>query len=259
VLDVTHAKSNPFNCLVKDACQLPADIGNCQNYVANWYFDTKVKRCRQFYYGGCGGNENRFATEAECDGRCSKKEDEVTPAPARQTRPPQRQETPEPSREQTRAPSRGSGKQKEHCLLPYATGNCGERHRRYYFDRGYGVCSLFPYSGCDGNENNFESLEECEDLCNDSVNICDLAPLYGRCSENETRWHYDAYAGGCQEFTFSGCSGNRNNFEDERSCLAACHEDERQPEPEPPRRQPATQAPETVINTKHHQSLNLID
>jgi hypothetical protein len=59
-----------FCRLVKDTCQLPVDIGTCQDFVMNWYFDTASKRCHQFNYGGCGGNENRFQTEAECEGRC---------------------------------------------------------------------------------------------------------------------------------------------------------------------------------------------
>lgn len=116
------------------------------------------------------------------------------------------------------------GRQKDSCMLPYASGGCQEQHRRWYYDRGYGICSQFLYTGCDGNENNFETQEECESLCDDAVGICDLAPLYGRCSENTTRWHFDAYSQECEEFEFSGCYGNKNNFEDKRSCENACRQ-----------------------------------
>lgn len=182
-----------------------------------WYFDTKIKRCRQFYYGGCGGNDNRFQSENECEQSCRRADDKpVTEAPPR-THPPRRQE------EVTQATRRPSiARQKDHCLLPYQSGSCDERTRRYYYDRGYGICTQFAYSGCDGNENNFETLEECEELCNDAVDLCDLAPLAGNCENNVTRWYFDSYAGRCEEFVYTGCYGNKNNFEDQRSCERTC-------------------------------------
>lgn len=213
---------------------MPADIGNCQNYSPLWYFDTKIKRCRQFYYGGCGGNENRFATESECDQRCRTTDERpapTQPAPSRQTQPP---------RETTRRPT--IGRQRDHCLLSAAQGNCGERIRRFYYDRTYGVCTQFAYSGCDGNENNFETLEECEELCNDVVELCDLAPLAGSCDENVTKWYYDSYSSSCLEFEYTGCYGNKNNFDDKRSCERACQHRQSseteapQRQTEPPRR-----------------------
>lgn len=227
-----------FNIIVKDQCHLPADIGNCQNYSAMWYFDTKIQRCRQFYYGGCGGNENRFGSETECDQRCRKSDESPvqTPQPyTRPTVPPQTQEQP------TRRPT--VAKQKDHCLLPASQGNCEERLRRFYYDRNYGICTQFLYTGCDGNENNFESLEECEQLCDDAVELCDLAPLAGSCEYNETKWYFDSYTKRCQEFEYTGCYGNKNNFENQRSCERACHHrletsETQPPIPEPPRRPP---------------------
>lgn len=212
-----------------------------------WYFDTKIKRCRQFYYGGCGGNENRFATEGECDQQCKQSDVEVvrTPPPARATEPPSRQ---------TQAPTRRPTitRQRDNCLLEYASGNCGEDHRRYYFNRGYGICTQFLYTGCDGNENNFETLEECEGLCNDVVDLCDLQPLAGGCDENSTKWYFDAYTGRCHEFEFTGCYGNKNNFDDERSCMHACqHRREQETEAtHPPTRAPQTRAPPTQRPTQ---------
>uniref|UniRef100_A0A3Q0T2G7 BPTI/Kunitz inhibitor domain-containing protein n=1 Tax=Amphilophus citrinellus TaxID=61819 RepID=A0A3Q0T2G7_AMPCI len=44
---------------------LTSDQGDCENYTMMWFFDTKQKACARFWYGGCGGNKNRFVTQEE--------------------------------------------------------------------------------------------------------------------------------------------------------------------------------------------------
>ncbi|EFP00691.1 CRE-MLT-11 protein [Caenorhabditis remanei] len=51
------------------------------------------------------------------------------------------------------------------CIQPVVKGSCQEAHLRYYYDRVTDSCRLFEYSGCDGNANNFGSLEDCQRLC----------------------------------------------------------------------------------------------
>ncbi|KAM6410528.1 collagen alpha-4(VI) chain-like [Pluvialis apricaria] len=53
-----------------DACDLVQDSGECQNYVLKWYYDKEQKMCGQFWYGGCGGNKNRFETLEQCGFLC---------------------------------------------------------------------------------------------------------------------------------------------------------------------------------------------
>lgn len=55
---------------VADACFLRQDQGGCQNYTMMWFFDPEQSECSRFWYGGCGGNENRFATQDECENLC---------------------------------------------------------------------------------------------------------------------------------------------------------------------------------------------
>ncbi|XP_073341613.1 collagen alpha-6(VI) chain [Pagrus major] len=54
----------------RDACFLSQDQGGCQNYTMVWFYDTKQNECSRFWYGGCGGNENRFTTQEECEHLC---------------------------------------------------------------------------------------------------------------------------------------------------------------------------------------------
>ncbi|PKU36383.1 collagen alpha-4 chain-like [Limosa lapponica baueri] len=53
-----------------DACDLVQDSGECQSYVLKWYYDKEQKMCGRFWYGGCGGNKNRFETQEECGFLC---------------------------------------------------------------------------------------------------------------------------------------------------------------------------------------------
>ena len=62
----------------------------------------------------------------------------------------------------------GTGK----CYLPKVTGagpsyydNCQQNLTRYYYNRTSDQCEEFLYTGCLGNQNNFESIEECQKTC----------------------------------------------------------------------------------------------
>ncbi|XP_051871780.1 collagen alpha-6(VI) chain-like [Pristis pectinata] len=54
-----------------DLCVLKQEEGLCHNYTIKWFFDNK-KGCRRFWYGGCGGNANRFDTRQDCETACVK-------------------------------------------------------------------------------------------------------------------------------------------------------------------------------------------
>ncbi|XP_078269696.1 collagen alpha-6(VI) chain-like [Rhinoraja longicauda] len=55
-----------------DICLLEWDMGDCEDYALKWHFDEGTQGCEQFWYGGCGGNENRFNTLEECEDYCVK-------------------------------------------------------------------------------------------------------------------------------------------------------------------------------------------
>ncbi|KAJ8038418.1 Tissue factor pathway inhibitor [Holothuria leucospilota] len=54
---------------------------------------------------------------------------------------------------------------KDYCFLAPHPGLCTDIFFRVYYDINTGTCKNFIYNGCWGNENNFESVQECESVC----------------------------------------------------------------------------------------------
>ncbi|GFR25044.1 papilin [Trichonephila clavata] len=52
-------------------CHEEADSGMCLGYFPMWYFDYDSETCKEFIYGGCQGNGNRYATKEECLRTCA--------------------------------------------------------------------------------------------------------------------------------------------------------------------------------------------
>ncbi|XP_065722467.2 papilin isoform X3 [Drosophila suzukii] len=200
-------------------CSQPVDPGQCDEWVLNWSFNETEGRCQSFYYGGCGGNDNRFASEDECSASCSPNVD---------TRFGEPEPEPEPEPEEPRPDT-------SKCFLAPEPGNCYENETRWFYNSQEGLCDEFIFTGCGGNANNYASEEECQSECHDAQTTCALPPVRGRCSDLSRRWFYDERSGGCHEFEFSGCRGNRNNFVSESACLSFCRsQGPVEPEPQPP-------------------------
>ena len=51
-------------------CKMPQERGRCSNYTVRWTYSADDGQCTQFWYGGCDGNDNNFATENECKAKC---------------------------------------------------------------------------------------------------------------------------------------------------------------------------------------------
>ncbi|XP_071603176.1 collagen alpha-3(VI) chain isoform X7 [Heliangelus exortis] len=130
-----------------DPCLLDFDMGmQCKDYQIVWFFDYKNKICSQGWYGGCGGNANRFEAEAECLSKCLK------PSAA------------EKAMQQPPLEKRLSSVT-DICQLQKDEGTCREFMLKWYYDPKTKSCARFWYGGCGGNENRFNTQKECEKVC----------------------------------------------------------------------------------------------
>ncbi|KAK7880405.1 hypothetical protein WMY93_032960 [Mugilogobius chulae] len=73
--------SSLFSCAA-DVCSLAVDSGlECGSYRRRWYFDPALGACAPFWFGGCGGNDNRFSSEHECLQTCVRQHTNVVLRP----------------------------------------------------------------------------------------------------------------------------------------------------------------------------------
>ena len=104
------------------------------------------------------------------------------------------------------------------CHQPKKVGSCKAAFSLYYFNSAVGECKEFTYGGCQGNENNFKTLEACQKKCY----ICKLPEEPGLCVGYFTRYYYDSKAGECKDFIYGECVGNENNFKTLKACKKKC-------------------------------------
>uniref|UniRef100_V5HYT4 Putative tick kunitz 90 n=1 Tax=Ixodes ricinus TaxID=34613 RepID=V5HYT4_IXORI len=56
-----------------------------------------------------------------------------------------------------------------------------------------------------------------------NTSICALYPDGGPCRANWQQYFFNMTTSKCQVFTYGGCEGNENNFDDEDACQKQCH------------------------------------
>uniref|UniRef100_A0A8D0BUG5 Uncharacterized protein n=1 Tax=Salvator merianae TaxID=96440 RepID=A0A8D0BUG5_SALMN len=60
----------------------------------------------------------------------------------------------------------------EICFLPADRGPCKAYKSHFFYNPDSNQCEKFIYGGCQGNENNFETLQKCRDTCVEKPGIC---------------------------------------------------------------------------------------
>uniref|UniRef100_A0AC34Q2N4 Papilin n=1 Tax=Panagrolaimus sp. JU765 TaxID=591449 RepID=A0AC34Q2N4_9BILA len=195
-------------------CLEPLAVGKCKDALPAFFYNAANRRCEPFSYSGCHGNGNRFLTLSQCESSCKKFF----------------------HLEKTEA----------HCFLPVDIGE--GKHKRncmkhagfhFYYNAREEKCGRFWYNGCGGNANKYKTAIECEHVCRRvkakaisfeepvPVGACFEQIQTGSCENTDDelvlqRWGYVSTTGKCQQFEYSGCGGNKNNFATERDCLKTC-------------------------------------
>ncbi len=86
----------------------------------------------------------------------------------------------EPYKKAARIPICVSTNSNEICMDSLKMGNCSTYKERYYFDVVDATCKKFYYTGCNGNRNNFASLDECVSACSSNNNMQKSVPIAPR-------------------------------------------------------------------------------
>uniref|UniRef100_A0A7I5EBW7 Kunitz/Bovine pancreatic trypsin inhibitor domain protein n=1 Tax=Haemonchus contortus TaxID=6289 RepID=A0A7I5EBW7_HAECO len=170
-------------------CRQPLALGTGEAALPRWYYDASTMRCVQFFYKGRYGNQNNFLSQHDCEQTCPVYvnvcpvgspllDSSNHPVPCTFGAnscgadhwchlglvPDEYQCCPgEPT-----VPGACQGMPEEHGEL----GAPAPPATRYYYDPAEMVCKPFIYNGRKGNQNNFLTLEDCEQTCNVFVNPC---------------------------------------------------------------------------------------
>lgn len=198
---------------VVEACKLPLETGPCTGRIRRYYFSQKSKDCHEFFYSGCDGNANNFENPEICQSICFAKN--------------------------IRPLKRDDARREYICSQPRAAGRCASLLRRFHFNLNTKNCEEFVYGGCEGNDNNWITGEDCVNFCgaigltrlvgadafkhpSDAKQICSEPVEKGNCLQLKPRFHFNNKTSRCEEFIYSGCGGNRNNFIHGDECATLC-------------------------------------
>ncbi|VDK74801.1 unnamed protein product [Litomosoides sigmodontis] len=223
---------------VSDPCNLPVMIGEGNEKLKRYYYDTTAGICRAFTYQGMKGNQNNFLSQMTCQLRCRRSENPCIGQPATNTAGQvlfcsvinkemcpvnfwcHVGATPE-----TTVCCPGATNP---CSVPLSPGSGNAYLSRWYYSVDDRECLPFKYNGIRGNQNNFVSQTECSRTCPEQ--LCLLSIDKGACSGRETRYAFDRqqviynalWENQCAPFEYTGCGGNLNNFQSLSDCISTC-------------------------------------
>ena len=200
-----------------ETCYQPANAGPCLAAFSRYYYNKTEGQCLVFTYGGCGGNQNNYATREACTKECGGSSDENT-APLRESSgvfPQPRGGSDFPDRPSS-SNSANSFLQRNSPLQQRDSFNSGRFTGRLKDGReGRGI-------GIPDRQQAQQTSQPTQQNQAGNENRCMLRADRGPCRRQVLRYHYNSQAGQCQAFSYGGCQGNANNFPSLVACASAC-------------------------------------
>ncbi|XP_021363832.1 papilin-like [Mizuhopecten yessoensis] len=192
---------------VEETCTQLEETGPCLAYFRKFTYDAAKKTCREFIYGGCGGNSNRFDSLEDCQAKCQSNRLDAGSRPLLADH----------------IDTQGEVKN-DICNLSKETGPCRGLFSRFAYNDVTQSCEEFVYGGCGGNANRFDTMVDCETQCfpNYEDDICNLPKETGPCRGLFSRFAYNDVTQSCEEFVYGGCGGNANRFDTMVDCETQC-------------------------------------
>ncbi|CAD6191598.1 unnamed protein product [Caenorhabditis auriculariae] len=165
-------------------------FGNSSRPVQRWTYSSQFK-CVQFSYSGCGGNDNRFATQADCEETCDGLRNSLDP---------------------------------NICSYRPDWGSCNQLRYMWFYNQSRASCDQFLYGGCEGNPNRFETFEICQKTCEISgIDPCLESLDRGSwCEAMSNRYYFNKRSRQCKGFHYTGCGKSGNNFLTKEECQQKC-------------------------------------
>ncbi|XP_067126055.1 boophilin-H2-like [Centruroides vittatus] len=173
-------------CINTDAteveCTLLPEKGPCGGQFEHFYYNVTARKCRAFIYGGCGGNSNNFRTLQECCDYCPARNSLCIRDRVYDYNYYIKASKYKISKAMNTEVvcivmlilciNANATKRPMDCHFQPDPGPCRASMHRYYYNLSNSKCEVFIYGGCDGNSNNFETLQDCCDFCFPSNSFC---------------------------------------------------------------------------------------
>ncbi|XP_028414136.1 agrin-like isoform X6 [Dendronephthya gigantea] len=161
-------------------CLQRKEVGPCRANIPRYFYNRVSKMCELFYYGGCHGNSNNFATLDKCERSCVPRcfQTKYFGQYNKESIAQQRfyynrfSKQCEPfhyggrrGNDNNFRTSSECQRRCDICSLKRDPGYCKGHFPRYYYDSVSKSCKMFIYGGCGGNMNNFKIRQTCEARC----------------------------------------------------------------------------------------------